>query len=168
MAQKMAQKVQDGLAGGMQDDDLRNRSGEEKSMLKRELEEQLEWMNMDHFRQLNIMRRDNKEQISDAYMKGHEESKQKLLEKLKRERAGKERRRTKPNPLVEMIHSAIIGSFGFLQGTAIRRAESCPIDTRRRNFSRDIYISQARKIFQEIETTTQLPITVLQRSIANP
>lgn len=139
----MAQKTRDWLTGGLQGGNLGDGSIDEKSMRVAELEEQLGRMEIDHIRQLNIVRRDNEAQRTDAYMKGYEESKKKLQEKIKRERSNKEWRRTRPNPIFQIL-SSVFKPVELFPGTTPRRSESFPIDTRRRNSARDLHSSQKR------------------------
>jgi hypothetical protein len=115
----------------MQDDYPRVTVSSERSAREIELEEQLERMEMDHFRQLNIVRRDKEAELTDAYYQGYDASRKVVLDNLKHERAEKESTQTKPRrqqTLLQLLSIAVAESVHFLQG--LPRAASFPQETR--------------------------------------
>jgi hypothetical protein len=105
---------------------------EEKSTRVIELEEQLERMEMDHFRQMNIARRDKEAELMDAYQEGYESNKRAVEESLRHERAaGKEQSQNKSKPnrtLVEQLSIAFAESVEYLH--FITRAGSSPLESK--------------------------------------
>jgi hypothetical protein len=104
---------------------------EEKSVRETELEEQLERMEMDHFRQMNIARRDKEAELMDAYQEGYESNKRAVEENLRHERAGKEKVQYKPKrnkTLLQLLSIAFAESVDYLQ--CVTRAASFPLETK--------------------------------------
>jgi hypothetical protein len=92
---------------------------------------------MDHFRQMNIARRDKEAELMDAYQEGYESNKRAVEESLKHERAaGKEQFQNKSKPnrtLLEQLSIAVAESAEYLH--FMTRAGSNPLETKQSKVS---------------------------------
>lgn len=107
------------------------KSRQEKSAREIELEEQLERMEMDHFRQMNVARRDKEAELSDAYYKGYEKSKEAVEENLRHERATKVELQHAPKrnrTLLQLLGVAVAESVEYFAG--VTRAASFPLESK--------------------------------------
>lgn len=104
-------------------------SAQEKSARELELEEQLERVQMDHFREMNNARRSKEAEVTGAYLQGYEDRKRMLEQNLADERAGKvTATNNEKMTLGQILSNAFTESFDFIQGAT--RASSFPQESK--------------------------------------
>lgn len=175
----MIRKQQKWLASGADDAPSRSSGLEGKSDRELKLEEQLERIEMDHIREINLAKRDKELELGKAFQRGYEAKKNDIMQELRKEKRRQEKSRPKPeikpeakpdpkpNTLKDLLQGAVINMVEFFQN-APQRSRSHPrelVERTRQGSKAESSKSQSKKWTRSSRKQTKRAHTFQERSI---